>query len=373
MAARSRYYTSMPLRRLRLLVALAAVLGVAAAAPATAGAFDKAFWGPVTVNGQSQFPIYKDLGVSIFQIQLDWNVIATQGRPANPSDPNDPTYRWPPEVDQAIAEAQANGMSVALMIFGAPGWANGEHTFRYAPKDPNDYAAFALAAARRYPAVHRWLIWGEPNRFENFQPLTTQHLGSLKLTPGQARGPKTYARLLDAAYVALKGESRQNIVIGGNTTTAGTLNPYSFAKYLTLPNGKHARFDQWGHNPFSARRPSFTNPPSPHRFADFSDLKRYSQFLDDEFGRHIKIFLSEWTIPTDREDKEFNFWVSQDTQARWISAGLRLARSFRRISGLGWIHLYDEPPDSSGRPVVQGGLIQADGTRKPGYDAFKNG
>jgi len=370
-----RYTTTMAwIRCLPLLVAVIAVLAVVSATPATAVAFDKAFWGPVTVNGQSQFPIYRDLGVSIFQIQLHWDEIAQQTRPTNPSDPNDPAYKWPPDVDRALVEAQANGMSVALMIIGAPEWANGGHEFRWAPKDPEDYGAFTLAAARRYPTVHRWLIWGEANRFENFQPLRPSAPGSIKLTPSAARGPKTYARLLETAYVALKAASPTNIVIGGATETGGSINPYSWAAYLKLPNGKRPRFDQWAHNPFSARRPSFSNPPSPQRFfVDFSDLKRYSRFLDDQFGRHVKLFLSEWTIPTGRDDKEFNFWVSQDTQALWIRAALRLSRSFHRITGLGWIHLYDEPPDPSGRPVVQGGLIQSDGTPKPGYDAFKNG
>ena len=366
-----RYYTAM-LRRPRILIALAAVLGLLAAAPATVGAFDKAFWGPVTVKDQSAFPTYKDLGVSLFQYQLAWDRIALQ-RPANPSDPNDPAYRWPRDADLAMADAQANGMSVAMMIIGAPLWANGGHQLRWGPKDPEDYAAFLVAAARRYPAVHRWLIWGEPNRIENWQPLKPQKRGAMNLTPGEARGPKAYARLLEAAYRALKGASPENIVVGGNTASGGSVNPYSFAKYMTLPNGKRPHFDQWGHNPFSARLPSFRNPPSAQRFVDFSDLKRYSRFLDDQFHRRVKIFLSEWTIPTEPNDKEFSFWVSEDTQALWLSAGLRVARSFHRITGLGWIHLYDEPPDALGRPVVHGGLIKADGTPKPGYDAFKNG
>jgi hypothetical protein len=361
------------IRTLRLLVAVAGVVGAIAAAPATAGAFDKAFWGPVAIRGQSQFPIYRDLGVSIFQMQLQWNRIAAQSRPANPSDPNDPAYSWPTDADRAIAEAQANGMSVAFMIKGAPGWANGQHTDRWAPKDPEDYAAFALAAARRYPTVHRWLVWGEPDRFENFQPLTPQTLGNLELNRKEQRAPRTYARLLDGAYRALKSADRANVVIGGCTETGGSINPYSWAKYLKLPNGKPPRFDQWAHNPFSRRKPSFSNPPSRYRFVDFSDLKRYSRFLDHQFHRHLKFFLSEWTIPTDREDKEFNFFVSQETQAQWIAAGLRLVRRFHRITALGWIHLYDGDPDPSGLPVVQGGLIQADGTPKPGYYAFKNG
>jgi hypothetical protein len=362
-----------PIRSVRLLIALAAVLVAVAGAPATASALDKAFWGPGFVKGQNQFPIYRDLGVTLFEMQLRWQFAAPDARPANPSDPNDPAYHWPPDVDQAIAQAQANGMSVALMLIGTPPWSNGNNDPRFMPQDPQDFAAYALAAARRYPTVHRWLIWGEPDRYENFQPLAPQTLGNLVLNRVQRRAPRNYARLLDGAYGALKSASRQNVVIGGCTETGGSINPYSWAKYMKLPNGKRPRFDQWAHNPFSRRKPSFSNPPSRYRFVDFSDLKRFSHFLDQQFSRHLKIFLSEWTIPTDREDRDFNYFVSQATQAHWIAAGFRLARHFNRISTLGWIFLHDGDPDPSGRPVVQGGLIQADGTHKPGYDAFKNG
>ena len=47
-----------------------------------------------TRGGQVAFPIYKDLGVGIHQIQLLWNETAPD-RPAHATDPNDPAYRWP--------------------------------------------------------------------------------------------------------------------------------------------------------------------------------------------------------------------------------------------------------------------------------------
>ena len=49
------------------------------------------------------------------------------------------------------------------------------------------------------------------------------------------------------------------------------------------------------------------------------------------------------------------------------AAGLRIARRWSRIYAVGWIHLYDKPPESSG------GLLYTDGARKPGYFAWKAG
>src|SRR5918992_1415487 len=69
----------------------------------------KAIWGPTQVNGVSQFPIYRDLGVSIYQMQLHWHAVAPT-RPRRPSDPTDPAYKWPAEVDFAIREGRRHGI-----------------------------------------------------------------------------------------------------------------------------------------------------------------------------------------------------------------------------------------------------------------------
>jgi len=76
--------------------------------------------------------------------------------------------------------------------------------------------------------------------------------------------------------------------------------------------------------------------------------------------------LSEWTVPT-KVDLEFNFYVDPLVQAQWITDALRIAGSLPSIDAVGWIHLYDEPPES------YGGLIETDGAQKPGYSAWKAG
>jgi hypothetical protein len=333
----------------------------------------KSLWGPATRDGASQFPIYADLGAGIWQTGLRWDAVARQ-RPQRPSDPADPAYAWPPELDAAIADASAHGIAVALLVMGTPAWANGGRTPDWAPTAPRDYARFLKAAARRYPAVRHWMIWGEPTKSTNFQPLRSDRGRRLK---GRGlRGPHIYARMLDGAYGALKAVDRANIVIGGNTFTVGTVSPRRWIQALRLPSGRRPRMDLYGHNPFTARRPVLSQPPIGRGYADFGDLDTLAGWLDRNLrrpgGGRLKLFLSEISFPTDHANFEFNFWVTPETQAEWISDALRTTRTWARIYTLGYLGLYDDPlrPDAQ---QVERGLIERDGTRKPGYEAFKRG
>ena len=54
-------------------------------------------------------------------------------------------------------------------------------------------------------------------------------------------------------------------------------------------------------------------------------------------------------------------------QAQWITDGLRLAGELPSVHAVGWIHLYDEPPESYGGP------IESDGVEKPGVGGLEGG
>lgn len=335
------------------------------AAPGSAVAFSKAIWGPVYRGGVNQFPLYHQLGVSIYEADLSWNAVASS-RPRDPANPRDPAYRWPGDIQQAIRQARRFHMRVMLQIIGAPPWANGGHAdWSWAPRNPADFATFAAAAARRYPSVHLWMIWGEPTRPGNFHPIT-KALPGVRLDPAQQAAPHIYARMLDAAYGALKGANRRNIVIGGSTYTTGLLDPLQWIENLRLPDGRPPRMDMYAHNPFSYKAPSFSVGFSPFDEVQFSDLPELAHWIDRYLHPGLPLFLSEWTIPT-APDQEFDFWVDPSVAAQWITDALRLSRQWQRIYALGWVHVYDDPPLSSG------GLLTAQGTPKPGFQAFANG
>ncbi len=65
-------------------------------------------WGPVRVDGVSQFPIYRELGVGIFQYTLSWAAWHRHARPTRATRRTRPTA--PEELEFAVAEARRHGI-----------------------------------------------------------------------------------------------------------------------------------------------------------------------------------------------------------------------------------------------------------------------
>ena len=345
----------MTCRRSATLAAVLVVATLAAVAPADAA--EKAIWGPAKLpSGASAFPVYRDLGVDTIQFHISFPSAAPT-RPARPGDPSDPAYRWPADLDAAIAEARASGIAVALLVTRSPSWANGGRSELHAP-DPAAFGEFMAAASRRYPAVRRWMIWGEPNRADRFLPNRED----------SAVGPRTYAPILEASYVALKRVSRRNIVIGGMTWTGGEVKPGAFLDFMRLPSGRRPRLDWFGHNPFPFRFPNLRELPVAAGFLDISDLDTFSRKLRRAYGRRAKLWLSEFLVLSDGASDQFRLFVSRADQARWLAASYRIADSLDSVAGLGWLSLLDEP---ARKLSSNWGLLTSSGERKPAYHAYR--
>ena len=334
---------------------VALLAGAAAPAPAA----EKALWGPATLpDGSSPFGLYEELGVDTLQFTLSW-AQAAPARPAAPDDPDDPAYRWPAELSAAATEAAQRGIRLSLLVTGTPSWANGGRAASWRPDRAQDLGDFLTAATRRYPTVRRWMIWGEPNRDDRFQPNARN----------SAIGPRAYATLLDAAYGALKRASRRNIVIGANTWTNGTVRPADFLRWMRLPNGRLPRLDWLGHNPFPFRFPNLAAKPLAGGYRDISDVDTLSRDARRAYGRPVPLWLSEYTIQSDHGSAVFASYVSRAVQARYVTAGFRLVDGLGpAVAGLGWVGLLDEPeaPGSA-----NWGLMTYDLQRKPAFAAMR--
>lgn len=326
-----------------------------------ARAAEKAIWGPVELpSGASAFPMYDQLGVDTLQIQVNWDSVAPT-RPANPADPADPAYRWPADLARAVDGTRRRRMRLAVLVTGAPAWANGGKSNIWAPSDPADFGAFMSAAAKRLPSVRRWMIWGEPNMAVRFQPQTADD-------PISAR---TYAPILDAAYGALKGVNRANTVIGGMTWTGGDVKPAQFVRAMRMPSGAPPRLDWFGHNPYPFRYPDLARGPV-EGFRDVSDLDTFAREVDAAYRgtrrTPVKLWLSEFMVQSDQRSASFDTFVSRADQANWLREGFAIASRMRsRVAGMGWFTLIDQAPAalSSHWGLLTNGLA-----RKPSWRAF---
>jgi hypothetical protein len=150
----------------------------------------KAITGPVEFNGESQFATYAKLGAGIYVSTLDYKTIAVQ-TPENATDPDDPGYEWPEDLDEAATEAKTYHMQIALVI-------------------ENGTKDFATAAAKRFPDVHLWVV--------------EQTKGSVS----------AFTKTLNGEYTALKARSKKNLVVGQPKSAA-------------VPKG--AKLDMFGYTP----------------------------------------------------------------------------------------------------------------------------
>jgi hypothetical protein len=319
-------------------------------------------------DGSSAFPVYRDLGVRVFQLQLPWNQVAPQP-PARPTDPADPAYQWPAEVAQAIRMGRRYGIKIALMPWRSPSWANGGRSPEWVPNNKH-YARFLNAASRKYRSVRHWMIWGEANREAVFKPLPA----------GSRRGPRRYAKLLRAAYRSLKRQNEKNVVIGGMTFSFGNeVMPGDFIRWMRLPNGKPPPLDLYGHNPFSTRYPDisvhgFAGSPAARDICDLDMLYRELRRIYRGQYRHFRrrgprLWISEYTISSDRGNRAFDFYTSREGQASYLAAAYDIARRSSFIAAFGWAGLLDDPAtDPNG---VTTGLMTWEGERKPAYYAYR--
>ena len=86
------------------------------------------------------------------------------------------------------------------------------------------------------------------------------------------------------------------------------------------------------------------------------------------YKRLIPLWLSEYTIQSDRGSAVFATYVSRVMQARYLAAAFRIADDLGpAVAGLGWLGLLDEPPAPGSSNT---GLMTYALARKPAFAAM---
>ena len=332
------------MRRLLLIlsafVAVLALSGPASASPyAQYGIQDDAWitYGPGTL--ESRLDTLDRLGVDIVRYTINWHE----------AEKRKGVREWG-SADSVLRGLNAHGISAVVTLYGTPRWANGGRSPNWAPNKGAWFANFAVAAAKRYPFVQKWLIWNEPNQRRWLRPTT----------------PRTYVKqLLNPAFYALHRTRRGIKVGGGVTAPRGAYRGVSPVDWIRGMRANRARLDAFAHNPYPLRR---GETPSAGACGHCSTITMASL---DRLLREVKrawggkrIWLTEYGYQTNPPDRLLG--VSKTLQARYLAEASRRVHATPRVDML--IHyLYKDEPNAA---RWQSGLISAGGSSKPALRAF---
>jgi hypothetical protein len=377
-------------------VLLVAVFCGAGTAPAEAKRGLATGFGALWSTGEQGLDEVLAGGAKIVRLGPSWAKIAPT-EPENPRDPADPAYDFS-ELDEAIRNIRARGLSVLLTIGWAPAWAEGEGrppvgpnapagTWRPRPEPARD---FGEALARRYsgsfpdpenpevtlPRVRHFQIFNEPNLSTYITP---QWQG------GRPVSASIYRQLLNAFYDGIKAVDESNVVVTAGTGPYGDdaggsrVRPLRFwrAVLCLRANLKRAncptrpRFDVLAHHPINTSGGPFRGAlhPDDASSPDMWKLRRVLRAAERRGtvatkGRHPLWVTEFWW---DRHTLGPRL-ISLRKQARWMAEGLYLF--WRGGASVALNHTVRDAAKPEGRATTAGVYLH-DGTPKPALRAFR--
>src|SRR6476620_11138869 len=209
-------------------------------------------YGPGTID--ARVGELRGLGADIVRVTLNWRQI----------EPRKGVYSWS-RSDALLRSLRAHGI-------GSENWA---------PTGSSTFAAFAATAAKRYPYVHLWTIWNEPNQRRWLRPTS----------------PSVYTqRLLNTAYAAIHGASPHPLVSGGVTAPRGSTGGVSPVDWIAGMKKAHARLDAYAHNPYPLRRGETPTAGGCDHCTTITmaTLPRLLNAVQRAFGTRTRIWLTEY-------------------------------------------------------------------------------
>jgi hypothetical protein len=372
------------------------------------------------------------LGVDRLRISVVWDRVAPdpnsrkEPRRFDATNPADyPAANWVP-YDTIVTEAAKYGMGVNFdLVGGAPLWAVGRAPAAMAHvwyPSASTFGAFVAAVGTRYSGrytppgasnrllrVAYWSIWNEPN------------VGTSSLSPQTVNGvevaPRLYRSLANAAYGALLHSGHRpghdTILVGelastGHADPGSTLGmqPLRFLRALYCVDSSYrqlrgraaaqrgcpttaaasrrfrranpALFDAtgWSHHPYHlTMAPDVPSPPADADWVTFADLPKLERALDriqNVYGSHTRfpIYLTEYGFETNPPRPDFA--TTPALQAAYINEAEYMVWRDPRVQTLTHYLLQDALPVSgSSISSFASGLIFADGTKKPSFDAYR--
>lgn len=277
------------------------------------------------------------------------------------------------KYDHIVDLAERYGLRLIVRLTSPPAWSrhDGEARGAFAPPDnPEDFADFAEAVARRYRGrVFHYQIWNEPN--------IAPEWGSC---PTCAVDPEAYTDLLCRAYRRLKAVDSRIVVIAGALAPTLSLNPYPpngindvvFLERMYRA-GAGACFDA-----LSVQGYGLWSGPTDRRLRPYVININRALYIRDVMVRHgdahKPIYIAEmgWNaVPDWVGDKRFG-QVTEDQKARYlVEAFERIQREWPWVAVANvWFfkRASDRERDQS---FYYFSIVEPDFTPLPAYEALK--
>jgi hypothetical protein len=359
-----------------LTAALAAALMLAGSASAVdVGVVDD--YGIAPANSPAFFDSLAALGMRENRLSIFW-------------DPDAPTtIPNQSALEQYIALATLRGVRIVFAV--APTKANAITSARGAA---GAYAAFLVQLARTFPTVKDYVVGNEPNQPRFWQPQFSRR--------GQPLAPAAYFALLARSYDALKGVDPAISVIGVGLSPRGNDQPRARENVSISPvrflNGMGRAYRR------SGRRRPIMNALSIHPYPDRDtdsllkgyrwpnagtpNLDRIKQAFWDAFNRTAQPTFREgrsrgtmtlrlgeigWQVGVVPSARAAYFGsesvrpTNETNQARIYAQAIRYLACDPSVQSMLFFLLRDEPDLER----WQAGLVRADGSVRPSFEAVK--
>ncbi len=280
------------------------------------------------------------VGARRIRVDLSWaRVESRQG-----------SYDWR-DTDRVFKAARARGLKILALLSYEPSWARRyDVDGRRQPVNPQAFARFASAAARRYGSmVDAWEIWNEPN-LQRFWP--------------SGPDPAAYAALVDAVAPVIKRHDPRSTVIAGALSPAlddangSEVSPVSFLTGFYAASQQRNAVDAVSVHPYSY--PAL--PSGRQNWNTFHRLSKVHQVMKSAGTGNQRIWLTEYGAPTGKHPRA----VSAKRQGRMLAVGHRMAGA---VKYLGPIFFYSYR-DGANRPdelEANFGIVRKNGSRKASY------
>ncbi len=349
-----------PLHALGLLfISVAILLANASGAWATDyyGAQTHSLWSGVSsADYTHELDVLHNAGANAVRIDLGWSTLESNGKGQYAS-------WYVQNVDAFMQAASARGLKVIATLMTTPCWASSapdsakqscsgqwwnRNVQNYPPSNPADYGAAAAWVAQRWaPYLAALEVWNEPDQ-SNFW-VTSDPAGD-------------YARLLKAAYPAIKQAAPGVTVLGGVTANSDG----DFIQQL-YADGIHGSFDGLSIHPYNSQYdPTIANPQG--RSWNFISGTEWIHDIMSSHGDGDRgIWLTEFGFSTCTDGD--SVCVSPAQQSQYTEESFAVARRWSYVKAA---IVYDLRNDAEAPDRLDSyGLLHGDFTPKAGFEGFK--